>query len=201
MRRCRILIPDAGPFNSLWVADELDVLLKLDMPITVVDAVFDEMTADASFQKDRDVRDFILGNRPPFHIADTSIGQEERRKRLAGDLVRRNAGELAIADFMTSESGLDAWIQAGEPVLILTEDMRAARRIFLPEPAAHVIGTIGLLKGMEKVGLIPSAAAILQKMLNPTAPGRRPSDHRAMSEPPEGLDVEADGGSFWTPGP
>lgn len=28
MRRCRILIPDAGPFNSLWVADALDVLLK-----------------------------------------------------------------------------------------------------------------------------------------------------------------------------
>lgn len=30
--------------NSLWVADALCVFLKLDMPITLVDAVFDEIT-------------------------------------------------------------------------------------------------------------------------------------------------------------
>ncbi len=49
MRRCRVLIPDAGPFNSLWVANALELLLKLDLPITLVDAVYDEMTSDLSY--------------------------------------------------------------------------------------------------------------------------------------------------------
>lgn len=199
MKRCRVLIPDAGPFNSLWVADALDILLKLDMPITVVDAVFDEMTFDPSYQKDREVKDFIEGHQPPFSIIETDIGQAERQKRQAGLPVKKNAGEIAIADFLSSETGLDAWIDMGDPVLIITEDMRAARRIFLPEPNVHTLGTIGLLKGMEKAGLIPSANAILKKMKRPTAPGRKLSDRRQMTEPEDGLDIEAEGGSSWTP--
>lgn len=51
-KRCTLVIPDAGPFNSLWVANELPLLLKLDMPIVVVDAVYDELTRDpANFPK------------------------------------------------------------------------------------------------------------------------------------------------------
>ncbi len=75
--------------------------------------------------------------------------------------------------------------------------MRAARRIFLPEPNVHTLGTIGLLKGMEKVGLIPPAKSILQKMRNPTAPGRKLSYRREFSEAEESPDVEAHGGSSW----
>ena len=46
MKRCIVIIPDAGPFNSLWVADRLDLLLALDMRLVVVDAVYDELTSD-----------------------------------------------------------------------------------------------------------------------------------------------------------
>ncbi|SFL73686.1 hypothetical protein [Methylobacterium pseudosasicola] len=46
VRRCTLIIPDSGPFNSLWVADALTLLLDLDMPIVVVDAVHDEVTSD-----------------------------------------------------------------------------------------------------------------------------------------------------------
>ncbi len=42
MTRCKLLISDAGPINSLWVANSLDLLLKIDMDIIIVDAVFDE---------------------------------------------------------------------------------------------------------------------------------------------------------------
>jgi hypothetical protein len=45
VKRCTVIIPDAGPFNSLWVADRLDLLLALDMRLVVVDAVYDELTA------------------------------------------------------------------------------------------------------------------------------------------------------------
>jgi len=33
LKRCSLIIPDAGPINSLWVADQLSLLLKLDMAI------------------------------------------------------------------------------------------------------------------------------------------------------------------------
>ena len=49
MKRCTVIIPDAGPFNSLWVADRLDLLLALDMRLVVVDAVYDELTSDLSY--------------------------------------------------------------------------------------------------------------------------------------------------------
>ena len=59
MKRCTVIIPDAGPFNSLWVADRLDLLLALDMRLVVVDAVYDELTSDLSYPKDRAVKAFI----------------------------------------------------------------------------------------------------------------------------------------------
>lgn len=60
MKRCTLVVPDAGPFDSLWFADEFEILLKLDMPIVVVDASHDELTSDpANYLKDREVLDFI----------------------------------------------------------------------------------------------------------------------------------------------
>ncbi|TFL16623.1 hypothetical protein [Jannaschia formosa] len=201
MRRCRILVPDAGPFNSLWVADALDLLLRLDMPIVVVDAVFDEMTGDRSYRKDREVGAFIEENTPPFEIVETDTGRAERARRARGEPPKRNAGEIAMTDFMTSEEGLDSWIAAGDPVLILSEDMKAMRRRFLPEPGVHALGTIGLLHGMERAGLIPSAAEIVDRMRIPSGPGRTLEDARQLAEPEGGLDRQTEGGSSWLPEP
>ena len=69
MKRCVLVIPDAGPLNSLWVADRLDLLLRLEMPIVVVDAVYDEVTGDPAYPKDAEVKAFIDSNRPPFALS------------------------------------------------------------------------------------------------------------------------------------
>ena len=79
MKRCALLIPDAGPLNSLWVADRLDLLLRLDMPVAVVDAVYDEVTSDPRYPRDAEVKAFIEHRRPPFVIEETDIGAEEER--------------------------------------------------------------------------------------------------------------------------
>ena len=126
MSRCTVIIPDAGPLNSLWVADRLDLLLRLDMRLIVIDAVYDELTSDPSYPKDRDVKAFIDGNRPPFVIETTEIGRLEREKRASGLKLRRNAGELAIVDFMSSEDGLPKYVAVGDPVAILFEVDQAA---------------------------------------------------------------------------
>ncbi|QJE73240.1 hypothetical protein HHL28_09185 [Aerophototrophica crusticola] len=196
MNRCTLIIPDAGPFNSLWVADRLDLLLALDMPLVVVDAVYDELTSDPSYPKDRAVKAFIDANHPPF-IAPTEIGEMEREKRRAGKKLKSNAGELAIVDFMSSDDGLRRYVSSGEPVALLFED--AAIRVINKPPHLHLLSTVALLRGLEKVGVIDSADAVIHDMTHPTKADRRPQDRRAFTDLPDGIDDPAAIGSTWVP--
>ena len=197
MKRCIVIIPDARPFNSLWVADRLDLLLALDMRLVVVDAVYDELTSDLSYPKDRAVKAFIDGNQPPFIIENTEIGEQEREKRRAGRKLKKNAGELAIVDFMSSDDGLRKYVALGDPVALLFED--AGVRVFNKPPNLHLISTVGMLRGLERVGVIPSADAIICEMTHPTKPDRRPTDARRFTDLPEGVDDPAVVGSRWVP--
>ena len=162
MKRCIVIIPDAGPFNSLWVADRLELLLALDMRLVVVDAVYDELTSDLSYPKDRAVKAFIDANQPPFIIENTEIGEQEREKRRTGRKLKKNAGELAIVDFMSSDDGLRKYVALGDPVALLFED--AGVRVINKPPNLHLISTVGMLRGLERVGVIPSADAIIYEM-------------------------------------
>ena len=197
MKRCIVIIPDAGPFNSLWVADRLDLLLALDMRLVVVDAVYDELTSNLSYPKDRAVKAFIDGNQPPFIVENTEIGEQEREKRRAGRKLKKNAGELAIVDFMSSEDGLSKYVALGDPVALLFED--AGVRVFNKPPNLHLISTVGMLRGLERVGVIPSADAIIYEMTHPTKPDRRPTDARRFTDLPDGVDDPAAVGSRWVP--
>ena len=197
MKRCTIILPDAGPINSLWVADRLDLLLELDMRIVVVDAVYDELTSDFSYLKDAEVKDFIDGNSPPFVIERTDIGETERQKRRLGQKLKKNAGELAMVDFISDEGGLERYLRASDPVAILFED--AGLRVFNRPPNLHLISTIGLLRGLEDVGVIASADQVIDEMFHPTKPGRRPEDARKFTDLPDGVDEPAAIGSTWKP--
>lgn len=197
MKRCTVIIPDAGPFNSLWVADRLDLLLALDMRLVVVDAVYDELTSDTSYPKDRDVKAFIDSHQPPFVIENTDIGSEARAKRMAGGHPKKNTGELAIVDFMTSDDGMARYVTTGEPVAILFED--AGVRIFNRPPNVHLLSTVGMLRGLERVGIIASADDIIHEMTHPSKPNRRPSAARTFTDLPEGIDEPAAIGSSWVP--
>ncbi len=197
MKRCTVVIPDAGPFNSLWVADRLDLLLALDMRLVVIDAIYDELTSDLSYPKDRAVKAFIDANQPPFVIESTEIGEQERAKRRTGQKLRKNAGELAIVDFMTSDDGLRRHVGVGDPVVILFED--AGLRIFNKPPNLHLLSTVGLLRGLERVGVIPSADAVIHAMTHPSKPDRRSADRRRFTDLPDGVDDPAAIGSTWQP--
>lgn len=113
-KRCVLVVPDAGPFNSLWVAGRLDVFLSLDMPVVVVDAVYDEMTSDPDgHPKDREVKQFIDGHPNVFRIERTDVGELQKMRRAARQRPKRNAGEIAIADFMSD--GLERYVASGGP--------------------------------------------------------------------------------------
>ena len=197
MKRCVLVIPDAGPLNSLWVADELDLLLRLDMPIVILDAVYDEVTSDPSYPKDAAVKEFIDSNRPPCVIEETYIGTHERERRQAGKPGRRNIGELAMMDFISDDGGVRRYLESNDPLLVLYEDR--GLRVFQKPPNMHLLSTVGLLRGLERVGVIRSAGAVIDEMTNPTKPGRRPQDRRAFRDLPDGVDEPAEIGSDWTP--
>ena len=197
MKRCTLILPDAGPLNSLWVADQLGLLLEIDMKVVLVDAVYDELTSDVSYLKDREVKAFIDANSPPFIIEKTDIGATEREKRRLGQKLKRNAGELAMVDFISSDDGVGRYLRSNEPVAILFED--AGLRVFNKPPNLHLISTVAFLRGLELVGVIPSADLIIDEMLHPRKPGRRLQDARRFTDLPEGIDEQAVIGSSWTP--
>ncbi|OLP62264.1 hypothetical protein BJF93_18790 [Xaviernesmea oryzae] len=197
MRRCTLILPDAGPINSLWVADRLDLFLKLDMRIIIVDAVYDELTSDMTYLKDREVKSFIDTHNPPFMIEPTDIDRLEREKRRRGEKLKKIAGELAMIDFISSDDGLSRFIKTAEPVALLFED--AGLRDVNKPPNLHLISTVGMLRGLEAVGVISSADAVIDEMLHPRKPGRRMNDARRFTDLPEGIDETAAIGSRWTP--
>ena len=199
MRRCVLIVPDAGPLNSLWVADRLELLLRLEMPIVVVDAVYDEVTGDTRYAKDAQVKAFIDSNRPPFAIEQTDIGSYERERRRAGHPPKRNAGELAMMDFISDTGGVRRYLESNDPLLVLYEDQ--GLRVLQKPPNMHLLSTVALLRGMEKVGMIRSADAVIREMTNPSKPGRRPQDRRAFPDLPDGVDEPAAIGRHWVPPP
>ena len=179
------------------MADQLGLLLTLDMRLVVVDAVYDELTGDLSYPKDRALKAFIDGNQPPFIIENTEIGEQEREKRRTGKKIKKNAGELAIVDFMSSDDGLRKYVSVGDPVVILFED--AGIRVFNKPPNLHLLSTVGLLRGLERVGVIPSADAVIYEMTHPSKPDRRPADTRVFTDLPDGVDDPAAFGSTLQP--
>lgn len=186
MRRVALVIPDAGPLISLGVGKSLSLLLKLDLPIYVVDVVYDEVTSDQHKLGAREIKEFVTANPEVVHIAETEIGRLIKEKRATNRNYRfPHGGETAISNFF---AGIDEIIDPKEPVLIVFEDVKMRRRAGLLQENVHFISTAALLEGMEKVGLIESADAIWKAM---EAAGRIPLK--------QVVDIAAPRGSRWLP--
>lgn len=197
MSQCTLIILDSGPLNSLWVADRLDLLLTLDMRLVLVDTVYDELTSDLTDPRDRAVKAFIDGNQPPFIIETTGVGALERERRSKGGKPKKNAGEVSVVSFLTSADGFRKYVGTGDPVAILYED--AAIRLVSNPPNLHMLSTVGMLRGLEYVDIIPSADTIIHEMTHPSKPDRRPEYRRVATDLPDGIDDPAAIGSTRVP--
>jgi len=161
----------------------------------VVDAVYDEVTSNPAYPKDAAVKAFIESNRPPFVIEQTDVGAFERERRQAGKPPKRNMGELAMMDFISDDGGARRYLESGDPLLVLYEDQ--GLRVFRKPPNMHLLSTVGLLRGMERAGILRSADAVIREMTRPAKPGRQPQDRRTFSDLPDGVDKPAAVGSYW----
>ena len=102
-----------------------------------------------------------------------------------------------MVDFISSDDGIGRYLSTDEPVVILFED--AGFRVFNKPPNLHLISTVGLLRGLQEVGVIASADEVIHEMLHPSKPGRRQSDARVLTDLPAGTDDAAAIGSAWKP--
>ena len=98
---------------------------------------------------------------------------------------------------MSSDDGLRKCLQSGNPVALLFED--AGVRVINKPPNLHLLPIAGMLRGLERAGVIASADEIIHEMTHPSKPDRRPSVSRAFTDLPSGIDDPAAIGSTWTP--
>ncbi|MDR2574341.1 MAG: hypothetical protein LBC94_08405 [Desulfovibrio sp.] len=184
---CVLVIPDAGPLISLQKAGYLELLLRLEMPILVVDAIYYELVIDTEkYDSDKEIRNFLKKHAVRHK---TDIGEMLLEKRLAGEKTK-HLGEAAILEFLNND--VDA-IAGDNPVLLLFEDHRMVatfKNVF--PPTVHLLSTIGFLRGLEQKKLLTNAKAVIQIMQS--APSGR-----FFPDLPYGTDIEARGGSSWLP--
>jgi hypothetical protein len=188
MKRIALVLPDAGPLISLGRADRLDLLLRLEVPIFLVDQVLFEATHSPRHHDAERIRAFTDAHPDRVRVIATFVGgaAAAARKR-EPDARPRGLGEAAIAEFY---SRIDEFIDPDRPVLVLFEDSDVRRITALVRGNVHLLSTWGLLKGMEEVGLIESAASVWEAI---NRSGRHPA-RTAVDQP-----ATAYGGSTWKP--
>lgn len=164
-RRCVLVIPDAGPINSLWVAGALPLLLKFGMPVVIIDQVYAELTSDPdNYLKDREVKAFVEAYPEIFTIEETTVGRMAAALRAQGAFEPgKSLGEAAIADFF--QHGLEKFVRDDQAALLLFEDadIRSVKVIRIPRNV-HLLSTVAWLRGMEKSGTIASADDVIRAM-------------------------------------
>ena len=98
---------------------------------------------------------------------------------------------------MSSPDGLQRYVENDAPVMVLFEDADLPGvRFFRKPPNLHLLSTVGMLRGLERVGVIRSADAVIQEMLHPSISGRQA---RKFTDLPDGIDDPAAIGSSWEP--
>ena len=176
MGRATLLVAEEAPLWSLRAAGRLDLLLRLGMEpappdrgpgqapgdpgVLVLDGVLDAVSGDAA------IGAFIEAHSPPFAVEKTWVGEVADRRRLAGEPSKSNAADVALADFLTAGGGIDRYLGSGDPFLVLCDRIRGLRLFGAPSNL-HLLSTAGLLAGLEKAGVIPSADKVLHDMLHP----------------------------------
>lgn len=181
-----LVLPDSGPLISLSIGHHLDLLLRLGIPIFIVDEVLRECTLDPSRPGARTIVNFVLDNPERVFVGQTFVGEMADRVRKEGKTPGRGLVEAAAAEFFAN---IDRFIDPADPVLILFEDNDIPKINAVIRGNVHILSTWGLLKGMERAGLIH---AYEEAWLE----GRNPHRNLVDREAPESY-----GGSRWIPDP
>jgi len=162
MKHFSLIVTDSGPLITLAVAQSLDVLLLLKLPVIVPDMVRFEVIRDTNRPGAQEVADWIrLHEGNAVRVASTVEFEEYQILLATNPATRtRNRGERAAAEILGKAlEGKD------HGAILIFEDSGVRKQNFLVRLPDEVLvtSTSEYLFGLESVGLIASATEILKR--------------------------------------
>jgi hypothetical protein len=155
----KVLITDTSSLITLAVADSLDYLALLGIPIFVPDAVYFEATFDIEKMGASDIVTWVQQNPGLLQIIPTDTFIDEMHRRENGENRRRDLGETAALEIANNSKLIG---HSGQS-FILTEDDAVLGNSFLgsnEKRQIFVISTHDFLDVLEAEQLINSAEAV-----------------------------------------
>lgn len=151
-KQIKIIIPDAGPINTLAAADLLYLLMAPEQAtLVIIESVMIEIISNS-----RKLADFMTDYSDRIEVVRTSICIDDAEKRARGEKIGRGRGDLAVADFLMNFVDDAA---GNSPALVIYEDKKLARLHEAFEVIgdnSHFITTAAYLRKLEHEGLIDS---------------------------------------------
>jgi hypothetical protein len=177
--RISLIVTDAGPLITLALAQALDTLLLLNVPVIVPDMVEYEVVSHADKPGAREVMHWLALHRDHVEIGETEVFDEFLALlALRPDLRSRGRGELAAGEILTREL-----LNQVDAAILLFEDSALRKTNFLRRMPDNVLlmSTSAYLRGLQRRGLLDDAEAILQRAVTVRGPEVAREDLRATA--------------------
>lgn len=183
-RLIKIVIPDAGPINTLAAAGLLHLFLApKNTQIVIIQSVFNEIIFRAP-EFLAVPKEFMENDR--IKIIKTSICDDDEARIKRGESIGKGRGDLAIADFILNF--IDESI-GNSPALIIYEDKKLGRLHAKDgyTEKTHFITTAAYLRKLEQEHIIESFDLIWKQItdanfsLDPMK-SRHPSDEKIEND-------------------
>lgn len=177
----KIVIPDAGPINTLAAAGLLDLLLAPpNSEVMVIQSVLNEILVRAP-----EFQEFLDKNPTRIKKISTSVCKDDAEKLSRGDPIGKGRGDLAIADFILNF--IDESV-GNAPALVIFEDKKLGRLRDLEQFSenTHFITTAAYLRKLEIEGLIGSFEEIWNQIVQ-----KNKSSDPAIHREPNPMEIDA----------
>jgi len=154
----RLIVTDTSPLITLAVANELDVLLRVGVPIEIPDAVYIEATRVRTAPGANQIGAWINDHSDLVRIVPTQTGVDQQRRIEEGRPIRGMGEQAAI-------EALDIFLAKNPDaqVLLLFEDTDIAQRRAVVDERVSLISTGDFLRELQAAHLIQSAEHILDE--------------------------------------
>ena len=151
-----LIVTDTAPLITLALADSLDALLRLGLPVSIPDAVYIEAIRIHAAPGAERIMEWINAHPEQVRFVPTDIGLDQQRRLEEGRRIRA-MGEMAALEVLDRILHANASAEA----LLLFEDSDLSKRGSGVDERVILISTGDLLRALEGAGLIPSTDRIL----------------------------------------
>lgn len=162
-----LIIADAGPLISLACADKMELLQSFNRPVLIPDVVRAECLRKRGAPGEAKLSEwFQISGSNQFKIVTTPVmpifDQALKAEESGADARATNGfGDMTIAWLLKNLYRVKS---KDEVALVLTQDSGFGDGPVLGDRSAHVLSTRSWLNTLERLGLIPSAAEIIDKI-------------------------------------